>query len=323
MKAVVYHQYGSPDVLHVAEVAKPQPKDNQVLVKVHAAAVNFADWGFLRGDPLVMRLMQGLRRPKNPILGADLAGTVEAVGAQVTQFRPGDAVYGDLGDSGLGSYAEYVAAPQNTLALKPANLSFEQAAAVPQASVVALQSLRDKGQIRPGHKVLIAGASGGIGTFAVQMAKYFGAEVTGVCSTRNLALVRSLGADHVIDYTKADFARGEQRYDLILATAGYRSIFDYRRALAPKGIYVVSGGAMGQIFQGLLIGPFLSMLGGQKMGSMLQRINQADLNFVRGLIEAGSIQPVIDQCYPMAEAAEALRHYGTGHARGKVVISMA
>jgi NADPH:quinone reductase-like Zn-dependent oxidoreductase len=273
------------------------------------------------GEPFAGRLMgMGLLKPKQKIPGGDIAGRVEAVGRNVKQFQPGDEVFGDL-SLGRGGYAEYVCAPKNALALKPANISFAEAAAVPEAALVALQALRDKGQIQPGQKVLICGASGGIGTFAVQLAKYFGAEVTGVCSTRNLDMVRSLGADHVIDYTKEDFTKNGQQYDLIVATAGYRSIFDYKRALSPKGIYVATGGSMAQVFQALLLGPLVSMTGSKKLGSMMVKPNK-DLAFMKELIEAGKVKPVIDRCYPLSEAAEALRYYGEGHARGKVVITV-
>ncbi|MBA7524358.1 L-threonine 3-dehydrogenase [subsurface metagenome] len=322
MKAIVYEKYGPPDVLQLKEVEKPIPKDNEVLVKVHAASVNYCDSTFVRGKPLVARLWSGPLKPKNTILGADVAGRVEAVGRNVKQFQPGDEVFGEIGGCGLGGFAEYVSVPENALGLKPANISFEEAAAVPQAAVVALQGLRDKGQIQPGQKVLIYGASGGIGTFAVQIAKSFGAEVTGVCSTRNLDMVRSIGADHVIDYTQEDFTQNEQRYDLILAAAGYRSIFDYKRALSPKGIYVSTGGSMAQTFQAMLLGPFISMTGSKKMGALPARSNQKDLAFMKELLEAGKVVPVIDRRYPLSEVAEALRYYGEGHAQGKVVITL-
>jgi NADPH:quinone reductase-like Zn-dependent oxidoreductase len=322
MKAIVCTKYGPPDVLRLEEVEKPIPGDDEVLVEVHAASVTYSSLMLIRGEPFVGRVMGlGLLRPKHKIPGGDLAGRVVAVGANVKQFQPGDEVYGDLSDCGRGAFAEYVAAPENALALKPANISFEEAAAVPEAALVALQALRDHGQIQPGQKVLINGASGGIGTFAVQIAKYFGAEVTGVCSTRNVDLVRSLGADHVIDYTKEDFTESGQGYDLILAAAGYRSIFDYRRALSPKGIYVSTGGAMAQTFQALLLGPLISMTGDKKLGAMLVKPNK-DLAFMREIIEAGKVKPVIDSCYPLSQAAEALRYYADGHSRGKVVITV-
>ena len=323
MKAIVYEEYGPPQVLQLREVEKPTPKDDQVLIKVHAAAVNYGDWAILRGKPFVVRLMSGgLLKPKNTILGADVAGRVEAVGGKVKQFQPGDEVFGDISASGFGGFAEYVSVPENALALKPANISFEEAAAVPMAGVVALQGLRDRGQIQPGQKVLIVGASGGNGTFAVQIAKSFGAEVTGVCSTRNVDLVRSIGADHVIDYTREDFTQSGQRYDLILAAGGYRSIFDYRRALSPKGTYVMAGGAMAQVYEAMILGPFISMAGSKKMGNLAAMPNQDDLVFVKELLEAGKVVPVIDRRYPLSEVAEALRYYGEGHSQGKVVVTV-
>jgi NADPH:quinone reductase-like Zn-dependent oxidoreductase len=322
MKAIVCTEYGSPDVLRLEEIQKPTPGDDQVLVQVHAASVTYSSLMLVRGEPFVGRLMgMGLFKPNCKIPGADIAGRVEAVGRNVKHFQPGDEVFGDLSDCGRGGFAEYVCAPENALALKPTNISFKEAAAVPEAALVALQALRDKGQIQPGQKVLINGASGGIGTFAVQIAKSFGAEVTGVCSTRNVDLVRSLGADHVIDYTKQDFTQNGQQYDLILATAGYRSIFDYKRALSPKGIYVSTGGSMAQTFQALLLGPFLSMTGSKKLGAMLVKPNK-DLGFMKELVEAGQVKPVIDRYYKLDEVAEALKYYGEGHARGKVVITV-
>jgi NADPH:quinone reductase-like Zn-dependent oxidoreductase len=323
MKAIVYTEYGPPDVLRLEEVEKPAPGEGEVLVEVHAASVNYADWAFVRGKPFMVRLMgSGLLKPKNPILGADIAGRVEVVGRNVKQFQPGDEVFGDISSCGFGAFAEYVAVPKAELALKPANSTFEEAAAAPQAAVVALQGLRDEGQIQPGQRVLINGASGGIGTFAVQIAKSFGAEVTGVCSTRNLDMVRSIGADHVIDYTREDFVESGQRYDLILATAGYRSIFDYRRALSPTGVYVATGGSMAQIFQPMLFGPWLSLTGSNKMGTLSAVTKQEDLVFIKELVEAGKVGPVIDRSYPLSEVAEAIRYYGEGHARGKVVIAV-
>ena len=323
MKAIVYTEYGPPDVLKLEEVPKPPPSDDEVLVQVHAAAVNYGDWAFLRGKPFVVRLMSGgLLKPKHTILGADIAGRVEAVGGNVKQFRPGDEVFGDISACGYGGFAEYVSVPENALALKPANISFEEAAAVPMAGVVALQGLRDQGGIQAGQKVLIVGASGGNGTFAVQIAKSFGAEVTGVCSTRNVDMVRSIGADHVIDYTREDFTTSGQRYDLILAAGGYRSILDYRRALGPKGTYVMVGGAMAQVYEAMILGPFISMTGSKKMGNLAAMSNQEDLVFMKELLEAGKVVPVIDRRYPLREVAQALRYYGEGHSQGKVVIAV-
>ena len=323
MKAIVYTKYGSPDVLRLEEIQKPTPGDNEVLVGAYATSIVFADLAFVKGKPFLVRLLgSGLLKPKFKILGVDIAGRVEAVGRNVKQFHPGDEVYGDLSGYGRGAYAEYVCAPEKALAPKPANCSFEEAAAAPESAVVALQGLRDKGQIQPGQKVLVNGASGGIGTFAVQIAKSFGAEVTGVCSTRNLDMVRSIGADHVIDYTQEDFTKNGQRYDLILATAGYRSLFDYKRALSPKGIHVVTGGTMAQIFQPMLLGPWITITESKKMVNLSVRPNQEDLVLVKELIEAGKVKPVIDRCYALSEIAEALQYYDEGHARGKVVITV-
>lgn len=322
MKAMIYTQYGSPDVLQLKEVAKPTPKADEVLIKVGAAATNAADWHLLRGDPFLLRLVYGLRTPKNTILGADVAGRVEAVGSQVKQFKPGDEVFGDISGGGFGAFAEYVCAKENMLVQKPANLTFEQAAAVPLAAVTALQGLRNKGQLQAGQTVLINGASGGVGTFAVQIAKALGAEVTAICSTKKVALVRSLGADHVIDYTQEDFAQNGKRYDLILAANGSRSIFEYRRALKPGGIYVMTGGATKQMTQAMLLGPLLSMTGSQKMVNLLARPNQSDLSFIKELLEVGKVVPVIDRRYPLCELAEAIRYLEAGHAQGKIVITV-
>ncbi|HZO75989.1 MAG TPA: NAD(P)-dependent alcohol dehydrogenase [Ktedonobacteraceae bacterium] len=325
MKAIVYTHYGSPDVLQLKEVAKPTPQDHEVLVHVHAVSVNAADWHLLRGKPLLMRLMgYGFLKPKHTILGAAMAGRVEAVGRNATQFQSGDEIFGDLTKSGFGAFAEYVCAREDALALKPANVTFEQAAAVPLAAVTALQGLRAKGQIQLGQQVLIHGASGGVGTFAVQIAKAFGAQVTAVCSTRNVDLVRSLGADQVIDYTQEDFTKNGQRYDFIFAVNGYHSIFDYKRALNPKGVYVMIGGSMAAMVQAMLLGPVMSMTGRQKMGSMgVAKPNQKDLVFMKELLEAGKVKPVIDRRYPFGETAAALRYLEKGHAQGKVVITMA
>ena len=322
MKAMIYTQYGSPDVLQLKEIAKPTPKADEVLIKVEAAANNAADWHLLRGDPFLLRLAYGLRAPKKTILGADVAGRVEAVGSQVTQFKPGDEVFGDVSGGGFGAFAEYVCAKETMLVRKPANLTFEQAAAVPLAAVTALQGLRNKGQLRAGQTVLINGASGGVGTFAVQIAKALGAEVTAICSTQKVDLVRSLGADQVIDYTREDFAQNGKQYDLILAANGSRSIFEYRRALKPGGIYVMTGGATNQMTQAILLGPLLSMTGSQKMGNLLARPNQRDLRFIKELLETGKVVPVIDRRYPLCELPEAIRYLEAGHAQGKIVITV-
>ncbi len=323
MKAIVYTKYGSPDVLQLQEVEKPVPKDGEVLIKVQTASVNTADWRLLRGDPFLLRLESGLLKPKRPILGGDVAGRIEAVGRNVQQFQPGDEVFGDISGCGWGAFAEYVAVPESVLALKPANITFEEAAAVPLAGVTALQGLRHAGQIQPGQKVLINGASGGVGTFAVQIAKSFGAEVTAVCSTRNLDMARSIGADHVIDYTRENFTQKGQRYDVILAVNGYHPLSDYKRALSPGGRYVCAGGSMAQIFQALLLGAWLSRTGDKKLGSMgVAKPDQKDLVFMKELLEAGKIIPVIDRCYPLSEAAEAIRYLEEEHAQGKVVITV-
>lgn len=323
MKAIVYTKYGSPDVLQLKDVEKPTPKDDEVLIEVHAACVNAYDWHFLTADIFLVRLMGvGLFKPKNTRLGADVAGRVEAVGKNARQFQPGDEVFGDLAGNGNGSFAEYVSGPESAFSLKPANLSFEEAAAVPMAATTALQGLRDEGHIQPGQQVLINGASGGVGTFAVQIAKWFGAEVTAVCSTRNLDQARSLGADHVIDYTKEDFTQSGRQYDLILGANGYHSLSAYKRALTPRGVYVMAGGSMAQIFQAMLLGSWMSKTGGKKMGGVSAKPNQEDLAFLKGLLEAGKIVPVIDRRYPLRETADALRYLGEGHARGKVVITM-
>jgi len=319
MKAIVYTQYGPPDVLQFKELAKPTPKDDEVLIKIHAASVNPVDWHFMRGKPLFVRLIiGGLSKPKATRLGADLAGQVEAVGRNVTQFKPGDEVFGAC----RGAFAEYVCAMEDKLALKPANISFEDAAAVPVAALTALQGLSHKGRIQRGHKVLVDGASGGVGTFAVQIAKSFGAEVTAVCSTRNVDTARAIGADRVIDYKREDFTQSGQRYDLILAANAYHSIFDYRRALSPKGIYVMAGGGVVQMFQMMFLGPLLSLIGSKKMRFFITRSNKKDLVLLKDLLEAGKVVPVIDRRYPLSGVAEAVRYLEEGHAQGKVVITV-
>jgi NADPH:quinone reductase-like Zn-dependent oxidoreductase len=305
MKAIVYEKYGPPDVIEFKDVEKPTPKDDEVLIKIHAASVNAYDWHFLTADIFLIRLMGGgLLKPAYTRLGADMAGRVETVGRNVKQFQPGDEVFGMV----KGSFAEYACAPESSLALKPVNASFEEAAAVPMAGVTALQGLRDEGQIRSGQKVLIYGASGGVGTFAVQIAKVFGAEVTAVCSARNLDQARSIGADYVIDYTKEDFAQNGQQYDLILAANGYRSLSAYKRALTPKGIYIMAGGSMAQIFQAMLMGSMMSEKSGRKMGGVSAKRSQKDLISIKELFEAGKVKSVIDRRYPLSEAAEALQY---------------
>ena len=323
MKAIVYTRYGLPDVLQIQEVEKPAPKDDEALVKVHAASVNAYNWRQLNANPFLVRLIgRGLLKHEHTKLDADIAGRVEAVGGNVKQLQPGDDVCGDTAACDNGGFAEYVCASENALALKPANLSFEEAAAVPMAAIAALQGLRDNGQIQPAQKVLINGASGGVGTFAVQIAKYFGADVTAVCGTGNMDMVRSLGADHVIDYTKEDFTQNSQRYDLILAVSGYHPISAYKRALTPKGIYVMAGGSLTQIFQAMLLGSWMFRTGGKKMGRVSAKPNQKDLVFMRELLEAGKVVPVIDRRYSLSETAAAFRHLGEGHARGKIVITL-
>jgi NADPH:quinone reductase-like Zn-dependent oxidoreductase len=321
MKAIVYTRYGSPDVLQLNEVERPVPADDEVLVKVYAASINAADLHLLRADPFPIRFMSGLLKPKNTILGADIAGRVEAVGSRVRAFRPGDEVFGDISASGFGGFAEYVCTREDALALKPANITFEQAAAAGMSAVTALQGLRSKGRIQAGQKVLVNGASGGVGTFAVQLAKALGADVTAVVSTRHVDKARALGADHVIDYTQEDFAQNGQRYDLILAANGNRSIADYQRALSPEGTYVMSGGSASQMYQAMLLGPMKSR-GSQKMGNFLAKPDKQDLAFIQGLLEAGQLVPVIDRTYPLSQVPDAIRYLEEGHAQGKVVITM-
>jgi NADPH:quinone reductase-like Zn-dependent oxidoreductase len=327
MKAIRYYRYGPPDVLELQDIDMPAVGDDEVLVRVRAASVNPLDWHFMRGAPYLLRAMAGLSRPRASAarLGADMAGSVEAVGPNVTEFRPGDQVFGGLDDR--GTLAEYISIRQHAAVLaKPASLTFEQAASVPVAGCTALQALRDKGQVRPGHKVLINGASGGVGTFAVQLAKAFGAEVTGVCSTRNTDLVNSIGADHVIDYTREDFTRPGRRYDLLVDIAGNRTLAETRRVLAPKGVLVGVGGPN----KGRWIGPLgrsirmtlLSPAVRQRMVFFLARQNKADLAVLRELLEAGKVTPVVDRTYPLSEVAKAISYLEEGHARGKVAITV-
>ncbi|PYL38926.1 MAG: alcohol dehydrogenase [Verrucomicrobia bacterium] len=324
MKAIVYCDYGSAN-LKLADVEKPTPNDDQVVVKVRAASVNPYDWHFIEGTPYIMRIGVGLRKPKDTRLGVDFAGTVEAVGKNVAQFKPGDDVFGGRG----GAFAEYVCPrADRAVAIKPANITFEQAASVNIAGITALQALRDKGKVQPGQKVLINGASGGVGTFAVQIAKSFGADVTGVCSTRNLDMVRSLGADHVIDYTKEDFAKTGQQYDVILDNVPNHSLSDCRRVLTPKGKYVMIGGGgpnddrwvgpFGRVIATMLLSPFVS----QEMGMMMADVSQKDLTILSDLMQAGKVTPVIDRRYKLSEVPEAIRYLEEGHARGKVVITL-
>jgi NADPH:quinone reductase-like Zn-dependent oxidoreductase len=326
MKAIVYHNFGSPDVLRLEEIEKPVPNDNQILIRVRAASVNPLDWHYMEGMPYIARILEfGLLKPKETRLGVDYAGTVEAVGRNVTQFKPGDDVFGGR----TGAFAEYVCVlADRAVVMKPAKLTFEQAATVPVAAITALQGLRDKGKIEPGQKVLINGASGGVGTFAVQIAKVLGADVTGVCSTRNVDMVRSIGADHVIDYTKEDFTKSGKRYDLILDNVGNHSLLACRRVLNPKGKYVLIGGGglnddqwsgpLVRLIKGLILSPFVT----QEMGMMLAQQNQKDLNILSDLLQAGKVTPVIDRRYRLSEVPEAIRYLEEGHARGKVVINL-
>jgi NADPH:quinone reductase-like Zn-dependent oxidoreductase len=318
MKAIVYHNYGSPDVLKCEDIEKPTAADNEVLIKVRAASVNPLDWHLMRGKPYLVRIMAGPLKPKATRLGVDVAGQVEAVGRNVRQFKPGDEVFGAC----RGAFAEYVCAIEDRLALKPANISFEDAAAVPVAAISALQGLRDKGRIQRGQKVLVDGASGGVGTFAVQIAKSFGADVTAVCSARNVETARSIGADHVIDYTREDFTQSGQRYDLILAANARHSIFDYRRALSRDGVYAIVGGGGVQMLQAMLLGPLLSLIGSKKMCLVPAKINKKDLVLLKDLLETGKVVPIIDRRYPLSDVAEALGYLGEGHAKGKVVITV-
>jgi NADPH:quinone reductase-like Zn-dependent oxidoreductase len=323
LKAITYHRYGSPEVLELQEVDNPVVGDDEVLVRVRAASANPRDWHFMRGLPAFMRLQFGLRRPKHSGLGSDIAGQVEAVGANVTRFRPGDEVYADVVQ---GGFAELASVPEAFLAPKPANLTFEQAAAVPLAALTALQGLRDHGRVQPGQKVLVIGAAGGIGTFAVQLGKWLGAEVTGVCSTGKMDLVRSLGADHVVDYTREDVTRGGRTYDLVLQLAGTQSPSDLRRALTPTGTLLLSSGEsdgrllgpVDRIIKALLQAPFTR----QRLVPFLAKRSGDDLLVVKELIEAGKVTPVIDRTYPLSDVPEAIRHLEEGHARGKVVITL-
>jgi len=322
MQAIVQDTYGSAAVLTVRDIAKPEIGEREVLIRVRAAGVNIADWAVMRGLPYIARPVYGLRKPKNVVRGTDVSGTVEAIGSGVTRFMPGDEVFG----WSKGSYAEYTSAAEDSLALKPSSLTFEQAATVPMAGLVALQAIRDHGRVQAGQTVLVNGASGGIGTFAVQIAKALGAEVTGVCSTRNMELVRSIGADHVIDYTKDDFTKGGRQYDVILDNVSNHSLTDLRRVLTPTGTLIPNGGNFdnrwlasgGRIVRGAVLFQF----GGQTLGNFLVSSNAADLVVLAGMIEAGTVTPVMDRTYPLSQTAQAIEHVGTGHARGKVTIAV-
>ncbi|HLX52078.1 MAG TPA: NAD(P)-dependent alcohol dehydrogenase [Streptosporangiaceae bacterium] len=325
MKAIRYYRYGAAEVLKLEDTGMPAVGDNDVLIRVKAASVNPLDWHFMRGSPYIVRPQAGLLRPKDSGLGADMAGCVEAVGKSVTGFTPGDEVFGS--PTGLGTLAEYISVPQdNAVAAKPANQTFEQAASVPVAAFTALQALRDQGHLQPGHRVLVNGAAGGVGTFTVQIARALGAEVTGVCSTGNLELVASIGASQVIDYTRADFTRSGQRYDLLIDVAGSRPFTAYRRVLTPKGIVVGVGGPnkgrwLGpatRAVKALLLSPFIS----QKVAFFLAKPGKDDLAVLSGLLASGKVTPVIDRTYPLSETPEAIRYLEQGHARGKVVITV-
>ncbi|RPJ26077.1 MAG: NAD(P)-dependent alcohol dehydrogenase [Chloroflexi bacterium] len=320
MKAIVYYKYGSPDVLKLQEVAMPTPTDNEVLIKVHAVSINGSDREGLIGKPLYARI-GGLRKPGYPILGSDIAGRVEKAGKNITQFKPGDEVFGEI-PGYHGGFAEYACAPESTLARKPANMTFEAAAAIPQGGVIALQGIREKGQVQPGQKVLINGAGGSAGTFAVQLAKLYGAEVTGVDNTGKLDFLRSLEADHVIDYTREDFTKNGKQYDLILDVIAHRSAFAYRRALKPNGTYFAVGGSVATLFQILLLGPWIRRATSKNIRILVVPQNRKDLIAITELCEAGKIVPVIDRRYPLSEVPEALRYVGEGRARGKVVITL-
>ena len=320
MKAIVYTEYGPPEALQLKEVAKPTPKDDEVLIKVLAASVNRSDWEGLRGKPLYARL-GGLLRPRQQRLGSDIAGRVEVAGRNVSRFQPGDEVFGDILPR-LGGFAEYVCARESVLALKPASMTFEQVAAIPQAAVIAIQGIRDKGHVQPGQKVLINGAGGGAGTFAVQLAKLYGAEVTGVDNTGKLDFMRSLGADHVIDHTREDFTKNREQYDLILDIVAHRSVFAYKRALGSNGSYFLAGGSVATMMQILVVGPWIGRTTGKKIRILAVRTSMEDVEYMKDLIEAGKVTPVIDKTYPLSEVPEAIGYVGEGQAQGKVVITV-
>jgi len=328
MKAIVQFEYGSPDVLSLADVDKPVIKENEVLVRVHGASVNSGDWHLMRGTPFIIRLIfGGLLKPKSPILGSDIAGIVESVGSAVTQFQPGDEVFGELSGCGFGAFAEYVAAPETQIERKPTNLTFAEAATIPIAALSALQALRDFGNVQPGQKVLINGASGGVGSFAVQIAKAYGAEVSAVCSTTKVDMVKSLGADHIIDYTQTDptqidASQTEQPYDLILDVAAYRSVFDFLPALTPAGTYVMIGGATARFFQVMFLAPWIAKTSSRTVKCLEQKNIQADLVILRALIESGQLSPHVDRCYGLSEVPDAIRHIEQRQVKGKVAIAL-
>ena len=322
MKAIVYHKYGTPEVLQLKEVPTPTPKDNEVLIKIHATSVNSWDWDLLRGTPFLVRLVGGgISKPKISILGADIAGTVEATGKNVTRFKVGDEAFGDLSGGNWGGFAEFVCAQEKELALKPPRISFEQAASLPQAAVMALQGVRDYGKVKPGHKVLINGAGGGIGSFAIQMAKEAGVEITGVDSAIKFELMKSLGANHTIDYKQEDFTKNGEQYDLILDVVGHHSIYDYKRALTPTGNYRMIGGPTPLIFQSVFVAPFITMFTEKKMGILAQETNK-DLAYLAEMVETGKLNPIIDKVFTLSETPKALKYLGNGRALGKVIIKM-
>lgn len=320
MKVVLYTEYGPPNVLQIKEVAKPTPADDEVLIKIRAVSLNRSDWEGLIGKPLYARI-GGLRKPRQHILGSDIAGRVETVGRNVERFQPGDEVFGDILWQ-KGGFAEYVCAREKYLAPKPASMTFEQVAAIPQAAVIALQGIRDKGRVQPGQKVLINGAGGGTGMFAIQLAKLYGAEVTGVDSTDKLDFMRSLGADHVIDYTREDFTRSGKKYDLVLDVTAHRSVFAYRRAVRPNGSYFAVGGSVATFFQILLLGSVIRRVTSKNIRILVVRPNLKDMVHVTELYESGKVVPIIDKCYPLDEVPQALRYLGEGRAKGKVIITM-
>ncbi|MFS0824741.1 NAD(P)-dependent alcohol dehydrogenase [Bacillus sp. 1P02SD] len=322
MKAIISEKYGSPDTLKLREVATPTPKGNQVLVRVHASSINYSNLVLLRGKPLPVRLAFGLRKPKYLIPGGDMAGIVEAIGENVTQFQVGDEVYGDISSSGWGTFAEYVAVDEKALALKPSNLLFTEAAAVPMAAMTALQAIRDKGKVRAGQEVLLHGASGGVGTFAVQIAKAYGAQTTAVVSTRNVDIAKSLSSDHVIDYKKEDIKNLDKTYDVILGVNGSQPISTYKRLLKENGVFIHVGGAESQMYQSMIIGSWYSMTGKKKFIPFLQRPKQEDLVVMKKLIEEGKVKPVIDRSYSLRDVPKAFEYFEEGHSQGKVVITI-
>ncbi|GMW03365.1 MAG: NADPH:quinone reductase [Candidatus Hydrogenedentota bacterium] len=323
MKAVVYTRYGPPEVLEVKDVPTPAPRENEVRIRVHAASVNAGDWRLMRGEPFLVRLMSGIRKPKFSILGSDLAGTIDQTGPKATKFRPGDAVFGEMSTCGFGSFAEFACVPQDMLVSKPANLTLEEAAAVPTAGLTALQAVRDHGKAAAGQSVMVVGASGGVGSFAVQIAKALGATVTGVCSARKVDWVRAIGADDVVDYATTDFTRQRERYDLIVDAGAYRPITHYRRILKPGGRYVMVGGSLRAFLSASLLGPAYSTLGNVTMQSMLVKPNAADLESLKTLLESGQIRPVVDRVGELNDVPDAIRQMEAGHIRGKVVIRVA